>query len=111
LIALAGGVYAAHPPAIVAGVISAWLAVALVQAIRGFRYDKDFADGVNAKFLEERLELEQAITKQHALEVLKAASAANKKRLDRKGQHLTQVAATAGLVAMVALLAKMIGIA
>ena len=109
LVALAGAVYAAQPPRIFAAIVSGWLAVALVQAIRGFTYDTKFADGVTAKFLTDRLALDSPAIKWHSLEPLKIAYSANKTRLDRKGRLLSQVALTAGLVAMVALVGKMTG--
>ena len=65
LVALAGAVYAAQPPRIFAAIVSGWLAVALVQAIRGFTYDTKFADGVTAKFLTDRLALDSPAIKWH----------------------------------------------
>src|SRR5260370_1916472 len=69
LVALAGVVYAAQPPRIFAAIVSGWLAVALLQAMRGFAYDTKFADGVTAKFLTDRLALDSAAIKWHSLEL------------------------------------------
>lgn len=110
LIAVTGAIYAAAPPRIFAGLVSVWVLVALVQAIRGFVYDTGFTDGVNVKFLEERMYLQPAEIKQRAWVVLKAAQTANRERLDRKGRLLTQVTVTLGLVAGVGLIGKVFGV-
>lgn len=109
LIAVAGAIYAANPPRVVAGLVSGWLLVALVQGIRGFRFTA-FSDGVNAKFLDERMHLQPAEIKQRAWVILKAADTMNQARLNRKGQRLMQVTCTLGLVAGLGLLGKVLGI-
>jgi hypothetical protein len=109
LITVAGAIYAANPPRIVAALVSGWLLVALIQAIRGFRYTT-FIDGVNAKFLDERMHLLPAEIKRSAWVVLKAADEVNQAQLDRKGRRLMQVTYTLGLVAGLGLLGKALGI-
>jgi hypothetical protein len=109
LITVAGAIYAANPPRIVAALVSGWLLVALIQGIRGFRYTA-FTDGVNAKFLDERLHLQPAEIKRRAWVVLKAAQKENQRRLDRKGGRLMQVTYTLGLVAGLGLLGKVFGV-
>lgn len=110
LIAVTGAIYAAQPPRIFAALVSSWVLVGLVQAIRGFRYDTGLAEGVNAKFLVERLQLEPPAIKWEAIVVLKLAHTANRARLDRKGRLLTRVVITLGLVAALALIGKMLGV-
>jgi hypothetical protein len=110
LIALAGAVYAAPLPPILGGVVSALIIVALVQAVRGFIYDEKFAEGPNTKFFEDRMALDSTAIKFHSLEVLKAAYRANRKRLDRKGRLLSQVAITVGVVGVLVLIGKVFGV-
>jgi hypothetical protein len=109
LIAVAGAIYAANPPPIVAGMVSGWLLVALIQGIRGFRF-MTFSDGVSADFLDERMHLQSAEIKQRAWVVLKTADKWNQDQIDRKGRRLMQVTYTLGLVAGLGLLGKMLGI-
>ncbi|MEA2628999.1 MAG: hypothetical protein QOJ10_1459 [Chloroflexota bacterium] len=110
LIGVTGAIYAAQPPRIVAALVSGWVLVALFQAIRGFKYDRGYADGVNAKFLDERMHFQPIEIKQRSLAVLKVIETRNQERLLRKGRLLTQVTATLGLVAGVGLLGKMLGV-
>lgn len=110
LIAVTGAIYAAQPPRAIAALVSSWVLVALVQAIRGFAYDTRFADGVNAKFLDERLHLEPTEIRRRSLVILKAIQKRNKDRLDRKGRLLTQVTCTIGLLAGLGLAGKMLGL-
>jgi hypothetical protein len=111
LVAVAGAIYAARPPAIIAAVISGWLLVALVQAIRGFFFEQ-FGEGVNRRFLRERLELnlDPLVMKWHALVVLEVAHEVNRVKIQRKGRRLSQVMVTLGLVAAVGLLGKVFGL-
>jgi hypothetical protein len=109
LITVAGAIYAANPPRLVAGLVSGWLLLALVQAIRGFRFTT-FADGVNAEFLDQRMHLQPAEIKRRGWEVLKAADKLNQAQIERKGGRLMQVTYTLGLVAGLGLLGKMLGI-
>jgi hypothetical protein len=110
LIAVAGAIYAARPPALVAGVIASWLLVALVQGVRGFLYDDRFGEGVNQQFLDERLDLDPIVIKWHEYVVLKEVQTSNRALLDRKGRFLSQVTITLGLVAGISLLAKSLGV-
>jgi hypothetical protein len=110
LVTLAGAIYAANPPPAAAAVVAGWIFVALIQAVRGFTYDTGFAEGVSAKFLEDRLRLDAVNIKWHSIEPLKAAQRANRKRLDRKGRLLSQVTATVGVIAALGLLGKMLGV-
>ena len=73
LLLLPGAVYAAQPARIVAAVASAWLLVALAQAIRGFNYDTRYVEGVNAEFLRQRLALAPDVIMWHAVVVLELA--------------------------------------
>ena len=109
LITVAGAIYAANPPHVVAGLVSGWLLVALVQGIRGFRY-RAYIDGLNAKFFDERMHLQPAEIKRRAWVVLKAAQKENQVRLDCKGGRLMQVTYTLGLVAGLGLMGKALGI-
>ena len=109
LIAVTGAMYAAGPPAIVAGLVSGWSLCALVEAIRGFRY-QPFTDGMNVKFFAERMHLQPAEIKRRARVVLQRAQEVNEQRLNRKGRRLMRVTYTLGLIAGVALLGKALGV-
>lgn len=110
LIAVTGAIYAAQPPRIFAALVSGWVLVALVQAFRSFRYDTGYTDGVNTKFLDERMHLQPAEIKRRSLAVLKAAEKKNQDRLDRKGHLFTQVTFTLVVVAVLGLLGKVLGL-
>jgi hypothetical protein len=111
LIATTGAVYAAHPAPIIGAPVASWLLVALVQAVRGFSYQDKFSDGPSASFYREREALDPEVIKWHALVLYEAAMQINADHLKQKGQRLTQVAATLGLVAAVGLVGKALGVA
>lgn len=111
LVATTGAVYAAHPPRLIAALVAAWLLVGLVQAIRGFSYQDKFSDGPSSAFYRDRESFDSDVVMWHALVAYEAAMEVNASHLRRKGQKLTQVVVTLGLVASVGLLGKVLGVA
>jgi hypothetical protein len=110
LTAVTAGIYAARVPRIAAALLSAWLLVALAQAIRGFAYHDLFAGGPDRAFLHERERFEPEVIRWHTSVVMEESLALNEPKLARQGRILNQVIATLGLVAGVALLGRVLGV-
>ncbi len=106
----AAAVISARLPNVVEVVLCGWLIVGVLQGLRAFVYDDQFQDVPKARTYAEYAEqqMEPAEMRWRALPVILDAIDFNKSKHHQKGQRLNHLVFTLAVVAMVALVGRLV---